>query len=57
MAYPSISKRHTAKVSISSMGHFDAVVFFCVFLVFSYLNRDSSWRFYIIWKMVKNDFF
>ena len=57
MAYPSISKRHTAKVSISSMGHFDAVVFFCVFLVFSYPNRDSSWRFYIIWKMVNNDFF
>lgn len=33
MAYPSISKRHAAKVSISSVGHFDAVVFFWVFLV------------------------
>jgi hypothetical protein len=57
MAYPSISKRHAAKVSISSMGHFDPVVFFWVFLVLLYLKSDSSWRFYIIWKMVNNDFF
>jgi hypothetical protein len=56
MAYHSISKRHAAKVSISYVGHFDAVVFFWVFWYCFYLNRDSSWRFYIIWKMVNNDF-